>query len=196
MTPSTRSLRPILALALAAALGVTACSGAAAPSPRPSADPTAPPVSGEPPAGSIPPSGGDGAVGNPGSGIGVAPVDPLPVDPGAGQPTLVRPLPGRANPHPVAPTALQASVDGRRVLVKITWYGGVEPCSVLDSVRVERSGMDIALTPIEGSSDLAAMCIEIAVLKATIIDLGELQPGTWRISSPGSDATPVVITID
>ena len=95
-----------------------------------------------------------------------------------------------------APIALRTSVDGRHVLVKITWYGGVDPCSVLDSVRIERSGMDISLTPFEGSSDPSAICIEIAVLKATIVDLGELEPGTWRIASPGSDAPPVVVTID
>ena len=180
---------------MATAIGLGACSGAAAPSTARSADPPAPPAPSSPPANAIDPTGG-GTGGNPGTGVGSGPVDPLPIDPGAGQPQLVRPLPGRANPHPVSPTALQASVDGRHVLVKITWYGGVDPCSVLDSVRVERSGTDIALTPIEGSSDLNAMCIEMAVLKATIVDLGELEPGTWRISSPGSEAPPVVLTID
>jgi hypothetical protein len=122
-------------------------------------------------------------------------VNPTPVDPAAGQPVLVRPSPGRLNPHPVLPTALQASVDGRHVLVKVTWYGGVAPCSVLDSVTVKIDGSDIAITPVEGASDLDAMCIEIAVLKATIVDLGELQPGTYRIASPGSDAPPVEIAI-
>jgi hypothetical protein len=126
----------------------------------------------------------------------VPPLNPLPIDPAAGQPKLVRPQPGRANPHPVVAIAVQASVDGRHVLVKLTWYGGVEPCSVLDSVRVERSGTDIALSPVEGSSDPNAVCIEIALLKATIVDLGELEPGTYRILSPGSDAPPVEITID
>jgi len=106
------------------------------------------------------------------------------------------PLPGRANPHPVVPVALQTSVDGRHVLVKVSWYGGVEPCSVLDSVRIERSGAEIAITPVEGSSDPTAICIEIAMLKATIVDLGELGPGTYRISSPGSDVPPVVVTLD
>jgi hypothetical protein len=79
--------------------------------------------------------------------------------------------------------------------VKVTWYGGVEPCSILDSVKVERSGNDIAITPFEGSGDVDAMCIEIAVLKATIVDLGELEPGAYRISSPGSEAPPIEITV-
>ena len=193
---TTTALRPILALAVAAAIGLTACAGAAAPSAAPSTDPTpsAPPSAA--PADSIAPGGGAGSAGDPGSGVGVLPVDPNPVDPGAGAAQLVRPVPGRANPHPVAPTKLESSVDGRRVLVKITWYGGVEPCSVLDSVKVERTGNEITLIPFEGASDPNAMCIEIAVLKATIVDLGELEPGTWRISSPNSEAAPIVLTID
>jgi hypothetical protein len=119
----------------------------------------------------------------------------VPIDPAAGKPALVIPLPGRQNAHPVVPIALEASVDGRHVLVKVTWYGGVEPCSVLDSVTVERSGTDIAITPIEGSSDPTAVCIEIAMLKATIVDLGDLEPGTYHIASPGSDVAPIEIVI-
>ena len=122
--------------------------------------------------------------------------DPTPVDPGAGQPALVVPQPGRQNPHPVAPTLLQASVDGRHVLVKISWYGGVAPCSVLDSVQVARGRGAVALTVVEGSSDLMAICPELAMLKATIVDLGELDPGPWTISATGSDATPIQLTIE
>jgi len=136
------------------------------------------------------PNGG----GNVGSGGGVI-VDPTPVDPGAGQPTIVIPKPGQKNPHPVRPMTLQASVDGRHVLVKVSWYSGVEPCNVLDSVNVARSGTDIAISLMEGSSDLAVMCIEIAQLKATIVDLGDLLPGTYTISAPSSEAPPVEITI-
>ncbi len=138
---------------------------------------------------------GGGSAGGPGSGVGVGLVNPAPVDPAAGQPTLVRPVPGRLNPHPVVPIALQASIDGRHVLVKVSWYSGVAPCSVLDSVKVERSGMDIAITLIEGADDMSVACIDIAVLKATVVDLGDLEPGTNTIASPGSEAPPVVVTI-
>jgi hypothetical protein len=79
--------------------------------------------------------------------------------------------------------------------VKVSWWSGVEPCNVLDSVKVDRSGTDIAISIIEGSSDLDAMCIEIAQLKATIVDLGDLEPGTYTISAPNSDATPIQVTI-
>ena len=188
---------------MAAAIGIAACSGG--PAAQPSADPSSPPSPSAQPGESSDPAagagggatGGGGSAGDPGTGVGIVPpLNPAPVDPGAGQPKLVIPQPGRVNPHPVVPIAVQASVDGRHVLVKLTWYGGVEPCYVLDSVRIERSGTDIALTPIEGSSDPNAICIEIALLKATIVDLGELEPGTYRILSPGSDALPVEITID
>jgi hypothetical protein len=201
-TPTAR--QSILAIAMAATIGLAACSGGG-PAAQPSADPSSPPSPSAQPGASSDPgtgagggtTGGGSSAGDPGTGVGdVPPLNPQPIDPGAGQPKLVRPQPGRANPHPVVPIAVKASVDGRHVLVKLTWYGGVEPCSVLDSVRVERSGTDIALTPVEGSSDPNAICIEIALLKATIVDLGELGPGTYRILSPGSDAPPVEITID
>ncbi len=191
MTTSDRAIRPFLALALAAGLTVGACSSAGAP---PASDP---PPSTQPPAASEPGAGnGGGTGGDPGTGIGSdLPIRQPPIDPGAGQPTLVVPRPGQRDLRPVSPMTLQASVDGRRVLVKVIWYSGVEPCNVLDSVKVERSGTDIAITPFEGTGDANAMCIEIAVLKATIVDLGELEPGTYRIGSPGSDAPPVEITV-
>ena len=78
---------------------------------------------------------------------------------------------------------------------EVSWYGGVAPCSVLDSVTVDRAPGTIALTVIEGSSDLAAVCPEIAMLKATIVDLGELEPGNWTITSPNGDASPIQLTI-
>ena len=197
-------------MALAAALVLAGCSGAADGAPAPTGsspativDPGAGPSGGS---GSDPGSGGGGiggggigggTPGDPGSGVGSGPVNPGPVEPGPGTPTIVRPVPGRANPRPVVPIRFEASIDGRHVLVKVSWYGGIEPCSVLDSVRVERTGSDISVTPIEGSSAAGQVaCIDIALLKATIVDLGELEPGTYRISSPGSAAQPAVITID
>jgi hypothetical protein len=192
MTTSVRVPRSLLALALLTGLSLAACAASSAPPASPSIGPapSAPPVA------STGPAGGGGSSGDPGSGIGVdLPLLPTPVDPAAGQPKLVVPKPGQLDPHPVAPTAIQASVDGRHVLVKVTYYGGVEPCSILDSVKVERSGSDIAITAIEGRGPGDVMCIEIAVLKATIVDLGDLEPGTYRISAPGSDVAPIEITI-
>jgi hypothetical protein len=194
-----RGASPFLALvALLTVMMLAACSAAAAPSPspQPSAPPSAGPIASEPRASADPGSvgGGGGTSGDPGTGIG-GPAGPTPVDPGAGQPALVIPKPGQLDPHPVSPQQLQASVDGRHVLVKVTWTSGVEPCYVLDSVKVQRSGMTIALTVFEGSSDPNAMCIEIATVKATIVDLGELEPGAWTITAPDSEAAPITLTI-
>ncbi|MEA2518290.1 MAG: hypothetical protein QOF49_370 [Chloroflexota bacterium] len=197
MTTLPRATRILLAIALGG-LAVGGCSAAAAP-PAPSASPQPSPAATSP-APTEPPAthpAGGGTADDPGTGIGVdLPTGVAPVDPGAGQAALVIPRPGQKNPHPVAPTILQASVNGRHALVKVTWYGGVEPCSILDSVRVARTGTDIAISLFEGSGDENAMCIEIAVLKATIVDLGDLEPGTYQIASPGSDARPIAITID
>jgi hypothetical protein len=174
--------RPVAIVGLVAALTLGACASGAAPA-----------ASASPPAPTSVPGGGSSS-GDPGTSIGSG-VNPVPVDPGAGQPTLVVARPGQLNPRPLPAAMLEASVDGRHVLVKATWWSGVEPCNVLDSVKVERSGFDIAITLIEGTSDLKAICIEIAMQKATIVDLGELEPGTYTITSPGGDAAPLTITI-
>jgi hypothetical protein len=191
MPTISRGHRPILApILLTVALTVAvACSATAAPSP--SGPATSPSASDAPPLGLEP---GGGSSGDPGSGIAL-PIDPTPIDPAAGQPTLVVPKPGRLNPHPVSPQTLQASVDGRHVLIKITWASGIAPCAVLDSVKVERSGTTIALTVIEGADQLDAVCAELAMFKATIVDLGELDAGTWKITAPNSEAAPIEVTI-
>ncbi|MEA2546396.1 MAG: hypothetical protein QOI09_1669 [Chloroflexota bacterium] len=190
MTSHHSPTRRVFLLIAAAAVALAACSGAApSSSTPPTVGPTPTPIATIDPGGGV--VGGGGDVG---SGGGVV-VGPTPVDPGAGQPAIVIPKPGQKNPHPVRPMTIQASVDGRHVLVKVSWYSGVEPCNVLDSVNVVRSGTDIAISLMEGSSDLAVACIEIAQLKATIVDLGDLLPGTYTISAPNSEAPPVQITI-
>jgi hypothetical protein len=197
---SHQRLRPAASVVVVLVL-LAACTagGAQGPTGNPSTPIPAPSADPGTGAGTNPGAGGGGVSGNPGSGNASdlpLPVDPTPVEPGAGNPTLVIPRPGQQNVHPVAPTLLQASVDGRHVLVKVSWYGGVEPCSVLDSVKVDKTAGSIALTVLEGSSDPTAICPEIAMLKATIVDLGELEPGAWTITAPGSEATPIQLTID
>jgi len=193
MTSHHRPFRRVFLVVAATAFALAACSGAAVPSSTPpAAGPTPTPIATiDPGTGTGSGAVGGGNIGGDGGVIG----GPTPIDPGAGQPTIVIPKPGQKNPHPVRPMTLQASVHGRHVLVKVSWYSGVEPCNVLDSVNVARSGTDIAISLMEGSSDLAVMCIEIAQLKATIVDLGDLLPGPYTISAPGSEAPPVQITI-
>jgi hypothetical protein len=176
---------PLLLLGLVAALLLSACS-AAAPSAGPS-DAIAPTPGASQ-------RGGGGSDGDPGSGV-VQPVDPGPADPAPGEPTLVVARPGQLDPHPVAVTLLEASVDGRRVLVRASWYSGVEPCYVLDSVKVDQGGNEFVLTVIEGTGDPNAMCIEIAMYKATIVDLGELEPGEYTIRASEGEAPSITVTV-
>ena len=190
-------LRPVV-IGLLAVLLLGGCGGAAAPSGSPAAIDPSPPAASP----SSDPSGntGGGAPGNPGQTDPDSPVGgivkPAPVDPGFGQPKLVIPRPGQQNPRPVGAASLEPAVTGHHVLVKVTWWSGVEPCNVLDSVIVERSGTNITIQLIEGTGDANTICIEIAEQKATIVDLGELDPGSYTISAGGNgDATAVTITI-
>jgi hypothetical protein len=192
MTAQPPARRRFLLVTAAMAVALAACSSGAAPAasspPSSGPGPTTTPTSD--------PAGGGSSDGNVGGGaVIVDPGQPVPVDPAAGQPTIVIPKPGQKNPHPVSPATLQASVDGRHVLVKVTWWSGVEPCNVLDSVKVDRSGTDIAISLVEGAADLDAMCTEQALLKATIVDLGDLEPGTYTVRAPKSEAIPIQVTV-
>ena len=123
---------------------------------------------------------GDGS-GNDGGG-GVAPGDdPVLVDPpvggggadpgGGGAPQWVEPRAGMADPHRVNWSFHGVSRDG--MTVRAAWYSGVEPCSVLDRVRVEETDTTVTITIREGSDptqpDVA--CIELAVLRGTRVQL-------------------------
>ena len=164
-----------------------ACSaGAAAPTPSGSPSPTATPAA---QATSPSPSEPDEPVGS-------APGGGEPGDPGAGAPQIVFPKPGTLNPRLVGVSELEAEVDGRQVIVKASWWSGVEPCHVLDSVGVQRDATTITIGLREGTGDPGAMCIEIAQLKATLIDLGELEPGTYTIQAAGEgEAKPITVTV-
>jgi ethanolamine utilization microcompartment shell protein EutS len=72
----------------------------------------------------------------------------------------------------------------------------VAPCSVLDSVTIatDPDAHTVTLTAIEGSSARDVACIDIAQLKATTVDLGELDAGSWTIIATG-DAPQVTLDI-
>jgi hypothetical protein len=116
------------------------------------------------------------------------------VDPG--QPTLVLPRPGQLNVHPVAIEKLSAQLDGRRVAVSASWWSGVEPCYVLDSTAVKIDGGTITVSVRESAGRRDAACIEIAMHKVTVIDLGELDPGTYTIVADQGDAPPIDVTVN
>ena len=178
------ALRALLAV-LTVSLMISACAGAAAPSAPPSeAPPSASP-------------GGSGGGSDPGVGsgepIGGAPGDPGVVDPG--QPKFVVPQPGQQNVHPVSIEEMDVRVDGRHAVLNARWWSGIEPCTVLDSVAWKRDGKTITISVREGSGQGDLVCIEIAVYKATLIDLGELDAGEYTVIAGEGNAAPIKFTI-
>lgn len=166
-----------LAGPLALIVVVAACSagGPAAPSvtPGPSA-----------PAASPSPDPSAPATGAPGGGT----------DPGVGG-GLIVPKPGQIDPKPVPMDGLTATVDGRHVVITAAWTSGVEPCYVLDTVLVDKDGLDYTITLREGHGPDDVACIEIAQLKATQIDLGDLEPGTYTFSDGAGGAAPIKVVV-
>jgi len=182
MLTNRRSAGPITLVILAAAvLPVAGCIGsgassapsAAGPDPAtatPSLDPNTPVGTDAPPAGS-----------------------PT-VDPATGA-TIVVPQPGQLDVRPVAIDTLSASVDGQHVVVTANWISGVEPCYVLDTIVVDQSDHAFTITIREGHGPGDQVCIEIAMLKAAKIDLGELQTGTYEIRDGQGNAAPIEVTV-
>jgi hypothetical protein len=201
-----RPSRRALALALPLTLIIAACGAAAAPTaspadPNPRPTPTAVPGDG----GSADPGGTDGSTGgntgggsDPGAGGGIIfPMPPIPGnDPLLADATVVVPRPGTLNPHPVNVQLVRATVQDGRVIVEARWYSGVEECYPTDSVKVaiDEGAKTIELKVLEGSAAGDVMCIEIALLKATAVDLGALAAGTWTISAEG-DAEPIQLEV-
>jgi hypothetical protein len=194
--PATRTLGPLLAAVL-----VAACSAVAGPGPTPVPTPEPTPTAVPGPGGVGGPAGGGvgGAAGNVGG--GVAPRGGI-VDPGAGfdpilgQAQFVTPTPNLINQHPVSVQRIRAAADAKGASAELRWWSGIAPCSALDSVRVEKdeSAKTIKLTVIEGSGRGDVACIDIAQLKATVVDLGVLAAGTWTISAEG-DAPAISLDI-
>jgi hypothetical protein len=150
--------------------------------------------------GGAPPNPGGGVGGgNVGGGIVVPGPGGGGVDPGDGsRPSIEEPVPGQLNPQPVGVWKMEPSVEGRHVTVLLSWWSGVAPCSVLDSVDVSRDGSTITMTPREGADPKAGdqvACPAIAMLRGTIVDLGELESGTWTLVANG-DLAPVTITVN
>lgn len=171
-----RRLAPTLALALAALLAACSSGGTAA----------TPGPTGAPPVGaSLPPSAAP-------SGVTAGPPDLG--GPGAGD-GLVVPKPGQLDVHPIAADSFSAKVDGRHVVLTITYTSGVEPCSVLDTIVVERGEKAFAITLREGHGPGNQVCIMIAKVMKTQVDLGELDPGAYTITDTMRGADPIEVVV-
>lgn len=108
---------------------------------------------------------------------------------------LTVPKPGQLDVRPIPAEILSAHVDGRRVVLTIGWTSGVEPCSVLDSIVVERGDGSFAITLREGHGPGEVACIAIAMMKTAEVDLGELEPGTYTISDATGGAAPIDVVV-
>ena len=125
------------------------------------------------------------------------PTDEVPIgDPPPAGGELTLPQPGQLDPRDIAAELLDAVVDGRAVTLGITWTSGVEPCYVLDSVLVTPGDHTFAITLREGHGPGDVACIEIAVQKHTIVELGELDPGTYAIADTTGGATQIEVVVD
>ncbi|HVE26030.1 MAG TPA: hypothetical protein VNC22_11520 [Sporichthya sp.] len=104
-----------------------------------------------------------------------------------GTPEVVTPRAGMAHTHPVRFDSAEV-VDQRTV--RLTFYGGVEPCDVLDSVKVKYNPGDITMTLYSGSDPAKpdSVCIEIAKLKAVDVALTE-DVGEREIKDGAKDAS-------
>jgi hypothetical protein len=112
---------------------------------------------------------------------------------GAGELTVSQP--GQLGVHPVNADSLEAAIDGRQVTLRISWTSGIEPCYVLDSIVVERSENAFAITLREGHAPGDNICIQIAKFKFALVDLGELDPGTYTISDATGGAAPIQVVV-
>ena len=113
--------------------------------------------------------------------------------PGAGR--VVVPRPGQIDVHPLPAQAFSAAVDGRHLVVTIHFTSGVEPCSILDTIVVQRGQGSFTMTLRQGHGPGDAVCIEIAEFKSAVVDLGDLQPGTYDIVDGAGGAAPISVTI-
>ncbi|HEY4189030.1 MAG TPA: hypothetical protein VGM28_01295, partial [Candidatus Limnocylindrales bacterium] len=142
-TRRSRSVAPLMSL-VAIVLVVAGCTaGGPIASVSPASSPTAAPTDPDPtlvpggPVASAPgsvggaepaPSSPDDPVSGGGAGVVIPPV------PGDAQSTIVTPGVGLTGVHPVGATKLETAINGRDLAVRIDWFSGVEPCSVLAGV--------------------------------------------------------------
>jgi hypothetical protein len=73
--------------------------------------------------------------------------------------------------------------------VEITYASGVEPCYVLDSIVVERGDHAFTITLRQGHGPGDAVCIQLAEIVRSFVDLGELQPARTRSAIPERSTT-------
>ncbi|SDL56942.1 hypothetical protein SAMN05421869_12794 [Nonomuraea jiangxiensis] len=86
-------------------------------------------------------------------------------------PEPVKPTGNAINVHKVRWTNATPVAKGRQI--KLTWWSGVAPCTVLDRVKVKETAKQVTITLYEGTSPKAknVSCIMIAIEKTTTVKL-------------------------
>ena len=119
-------------------------------------------------------------------------VDPSP-DP-AGE--FVVPRPGQLDVHDVAADQFSATVDGSTLTVTASWTSGVEPCSVLDTIVVDRSAAGVfTITLREGHGPEEIACIAIAETHVTEFEIPDVAAGTYTLKDSQGLAPDVQVTV-
>ena len=108
---------------------------------------------------------------------------------------FVVPKPGQLDVHPIAADSFSARVDGRHVVLTIAYTSGVEPCSVLDTIIVERGDHSFAITLREGHGPGNQVCIMIARVMHTQVDLGDLDSGAYTMTDAMRGADPIEVVV-
>lgn len=132
-------------------------------------------------------TGPDTTVTSPPDGVAVPSPDP------SGQ--FVVPKPGQLDVHDVAIDTLAATVDGSTITVTATWTSGVEPCSTLDTIVVERGDDAFTITLREGHGPEEIACIAIAVQHQTRFDIPDVGAGTYTLRDGTGNAPPIEVVV-
>ena len=101
------------------------------------------------------------------------PDQPVSSTPGAAAPSVpavleVQPRDGLVDVRPHVWERAEPVAPGR---IRVEFYGGVEECEGLDRVEVRETADSVSITLFTGRLPEAEVCIEIAVLKATTVEL-------------------------
>jgi hypothetical protein len=123
------------------------------------------------------------------------PVDPGVItspDPGG---DFVIPKPGQLDVQAIGADRLEATADGSAVTVTVTWTSGVEPCSVLDSIVVDRGEGIFTVTLRQGRGPEEVACVAIAQQFRTRFEIADVAPGTYtlRDGAGGAPDSEVVV---
>lgn len=102
-----------------------------------------------------------------GAPVEVSPVTTAPTK----KPQPVKPTGNAVNVHKVRWTKAKVYAKGKRV--RLTWWSGVAPCTVLHKVKVKETAKKVTITLYEGASPKAkdVSCIMIAIEKTTTVKL-------------------------